>query len=57
MVTGLLSPTHILLLLVIVLLLFGANRMPELGRSLGSGLRGFKRELEGTDEETPQLPK
>jgi sec-independent protein translocase protein TatA len=43
--TGFLSPTHILLLLVVVLLLFGAKRLPEFGRSLGSGMREFKESI------------
>ncbi len=34
---------------MIVVLLFGAKRLPELGSSLGSGLRGFKESLEGED--------
>ena len=42
MYTGLLSPTHLLLVLVIILLLFGAKRLPELGRSLGQGIQEFK---------------
>ena len=42
MYTGLLSPTHLILLLLIVLLLFGAKRLPELGRSMGQGLKEFK---------------
>jgi sec-independent protein translocase protein TatA len=37
----------ILLLLVIVLLLFGAKRLPEFGRSLGKGIREFKGSLSG----------
>ena len=41
------NPTHILLVLVVVLLLFGAKRLPEVGRSLGSGLRGFKESVSG----------
>lgn len=40
--TGWTSPTHIVLLLLIALLLFGARRLPEIGRSLGSGMREFK---------------
>lgn len=40
--TGLTSPMHIGLLLLIALLLFGAKRLPEIGRSLGSGMREFK---------------
>jgi len=36
------TPWHIILLLVIALLLFGGKRLPEIGRSLGSGMREFK---------------
>lgn len=39
---GLENPVHLLFLLVVLLLLFGAKRLPEMGRSLGSGLHGFK---------------
>jgi sec-independent protein translocase protein TatA len=39
---GLENPVHIAILLIVVLLVFGAKRLPELGHSLGSGLRGFK---------------
>jgi len=42
---GLDSPLHIILLLAIVLLIFGAKRLPEIGRSLGSGLRGFRESI------------
>jgi sec-independent protein translocase protein TatA len=41
------NPTHLLILLAVLLLLFGAKRLPEMGRSLGSGLRGFKDSLAG----------
>jgi sec-independent protein translocase protein TatA len=44
---GLDNPIHILFLLVIVLLVFGAKRLPEMGRSLGDGLRGFKDSVSG----------
>jgi TatA/E family protein of Tat protein translocase len=40
--TGLLQPIHLLFLLVLALLLFGAKRLPEIGRSLGVGMREFK---------------
>jgi sec-independent protein translocase protein TatA len=40
----------ILLLLVMFLLLFGAKRIPEIGRSLGKGIREFKGSLAGLDE-------
>jgi sec-independent protein translocase protein TatA len=44
---GLDNPLHIAFLLVILLLIFGAKRLPELGRSLGSGMRGFKETISG----------
>lgn len=55
---GLASPTHIALLLVVLLLVFGAKRLPELGRSLGSGMREFKHSLSEISEhsETPAPP-
>jgi sec-independent protein translocase protein TatA len=39
------SPTHLALLFLIALLLFGAKRVPEIGRSLGSGMREFKESI------------
>ena len=55
---GLDNPVHLLLLLLIVLLVFGAKRLPEIGRSLGSGMRGFKDSLsgEGHDAVKAQAP-
>jgi len=44
---GLDNPIHILFVLVIVLLVFGAKRLPEMGKSLGEGLRGFKDSVTG----------
>jgi sec-independent protein translocase protein TatA len=44
---GLDNPIHLLFLLAILLLVFGAKRLPEMGRSLGSGLRGFKESING----------
>jgi sec-independent protein translocase protein TatA len=49
MALGIISPVHVAFLLMIVVLLFGANRLPELGCSLASGLRGFKESLEGKE--------
>jgi sec-independent protein translocase protein TatA len=46
---GLENPLHILILLVVVLLVFGAKRLPEMGHSLGSGMRGFKDALSGAE--------
>jgi sec-independent protein translocase protein TatA len=44
---GLDNPLHLAFLLVILLLVFGAKRLPELGRSLGAGMRGFKDSISG----------
>jgi sec-independent protein translocase protein TatA len=44
---GLDNPIHIAFLLIVLLLVFGAKRLPELGHSLGSGLRGFKEAIGG----------
>jgi len=49
--TGLLSPGHLVIVFVIVLLVFGAKRLPELGRSLGSGMREFKETVSGERED------
>jgi len=50
---GLDNPIHLAFLLAILLMVFGAKRLPELGRSLGSGMRGFKDSISG---ETPAPP-
>jgi sec-independent protein translocase protein TatA len=42
---GLENPLHIAMILVVLLLVFGAKRLPEMGKSLGEGLRGFKQSL------------
>ncbi len=41
---------QILLVLLIVLLIFGAKRLPEIGASLGKGIRGFKSSVTGEEE-------
>jgi sec-independent protein translocase protein TatA len=52
---GLDNPIHIAFLLVLLLLVFGAKRLPEMGHSLGSGLRGFRDSLSG-DARTAPVP-
>jgi sec-independent protein translocase protein TatA len=44
---GLDNPVHLALLVVLLLLVFGAKRIPEIGRSLGGGLREFKQSING----------
>jgi sec-independent protein translocase protein TatA len=50
---GLDNPIHIAFLLILLLLVFGAKRLPEMGRSLGSGMRGFKDSLSGESTHAP----
>jgi len=56
------TPWHIILLLLIALLLFGGKRLPEMGRSLGHGMREFKDAITGNsptppaDASQPELP-
>lgn len=50
---GLDNPLHILLLLLIVLLVFGAKRLPEIGRSLGTGLHEFKQSVTAITSSRP----
>ena len=44
---GLLQPTHLFFILIIVLILFGPGKLPELGKGLGKGIREFKDALRG----------
>jgi sec-independent protein translocase protein TatA len=51
--TGLTQPWHIVLILLIALLLFGGKRLPEIGRSLGTGMREFKDSITGSSPPEP----
>jgi sec-independent protein translocase protein TatA len=51
---GLDNPLHIAFLVVILLLVFGARRLPEIGRSLGSGMREFKDSITGESKQPAQ---
>jgi sec-independent protein translocase protein TatA len=46
--------TELLILLVVVLLVFGPKRLPEMGRSLGRGMREFKDSIAGKDDDEEQ---
>ncbi len=48
----LLTPTHLMVLAVVVLVLFGGKKLPELGKGLGEGLKGFKDGMKGVTDET-----
>ncbi len=56
MFTNVLQPTHLIILLAVVLLFLGPKRLPEAGRALGHGLREFKSSISGVhDHEQPTL--
>jgi sec-independent protein translocase protein TatA len=50
MFDGLFRPTHIIFILVIVLIIFGPGKLPDLGRGLGKGIREFKDAIKGGAE-------
>ncbi len=52
---GLDNPLHILILVVIVMLVFGAKRLPEIGKSLGGGIREFKGSVSGPPAPAAQI--
>jgi sec-independent protein translocase protein TatA len=43
------APWHLVVIVVIALLIFGPRKLPELGKGLGEGLRGFKEAIKGGD--------
>ena len=48
---------EMLVILLVILLLFGANRLPEIGKSLGEGIREFKKAMkDGSSEEKSKAP-
>ena len=60
---GLFSPVHLVIIMVIVLILFGPGKLPDLGKGLGKGIREFKDAMRGdsgekkTDEKKVEVEK
>ncbi len=54
MLDNLFTPTHLLIVLAIALLVFGPRKLPELGKGLGEGLRGFKEGIKGNNDPAKQ---
>jgi len=50
------SPVHLLLLFLIVVLLFGGRKIPEVMKGLGEGIRSFKEGMAGTSQAPPAPP-
>lgn len=54
---GDLQPWHIIVILVVLFLLFGAKKMPDMARSVGQSLRIFKSEMRQSQKETEEVAK
>jgi len=54
MFEGIFQPMHLMVIAGIALLIFGPKKLPEFGKGLGEGIRGFKAAMQGKEEE--QLP-
>ena len=54
MIEGLLQPSHLLIILVIALFVFGPKKLPELGQGLGKGIRSFRDSMKAATEEPPK---
>ncbi len=48
---GSIGPTELLLILLIVIIIFGARKLPDLGKSLGDGIRNFKKSMNTKDDD------
>ena len=48
------TPTHLIVLAVVAIVLFGGKKLPELGKGLGEGLRGFKEGVKGINDPTDE---
>ena len=47
---GPVGPTELLLILLIVIIIFGARKLPDLGKSLGEGIKNFKKSIDNKDK-------
>ena len=56
MFAGLASPSHLIIVLAIVLLLFGAKRIPELAKGLGTGVKELREGISTGDDNEAQAP-
>ena len=59
MISGILSPTHLIVVLLVALIVLGPKRLPGAGKALGQGIKEFKESITGIGHEDPpahQLP-
>jgi len=55
MFEGLFQPMHLILILLIVLIIFGPGKLPELGEGLGKSIKAFKKAMNETQTEKPKI--
>lgn len=55
MIEGLFQPMHLVVVFAIGLLVFGPKKLPELGKGLGDGIRGFKEAMNPSEEKKDNL--
>ncbi len=56
MFEGLFQPTHLLVILVLCLIIFGPKKLPELGKGLGEGIRGFREGMKDQGAKEQEKP-
>ena len=54
MFEGIFQPMHLLVIVGLALLMFGPKKLPELGKGIGEGIRGFKSAINGNDGPVPE---
>lgn len=54
LIFGTLGPTELIIILIIVILIFGVNKIPQLGKGIGEGIRNFKSSIKSINEETDE---
>jgi len=55
---GSIGPTELILILLIVIIIFGAKKLPELGKSIGEGIKNFKKSVnDGKSDDKDTTPK
>jgi sec-independent protein translocase protein TatA len=57
MFEGLLQPMHLILILIIVLIIFGPGKLPELGASIGKAIKGFKQAMNEPEKKSEEEKK
>ena len=50
------APSHLFIILLIVVILFGGKKIPEVMKGFGEGIRSFKEGMSGTSQQTPPQP-